>query len=279
MKRSVLLLVVVASAVVAGGLCFVAFRPQGQTEAQVSEIDPEASTARRESGVGAGSQDATSDVSTNLARANLNLRESIRRRVEEDSHMFTEPKAPALRSPSGEIDPLQCMDPKVDVCDNAANPFAASSWDEAQWMRARGFVDEQQLRAAGEWSDDELDQRYRSGDSLAVLELARRFSANEEPAAARRVLSDAVRLGNVRAAHELAAMEYGTSHEWYATPGLEWLFVARRLGDGGVTMSYVMQRYPGLQSAQIDQAMTAADRVFERLNLQAMPIQRRPGSR
>jgi hypothetical protein len=266
----------VATAIV-GGIFFVACSSEQEAGQQTTPTNVESSTAQREGNFGSAVQDPQSETPSTLAQGQSDVRESIRRRVKEDQHEFIDPKPPALRSPAGETDPLQCMDPSVDVCDNSSNPLAASSWDEAQWMRARGFVDEQQLANAGVWSDAELDQRYRNGDAAAVLELARRFSAANERAAARRVLSDAVRLGNIRAAHELAKLDYGKSYEWYATPGLEWLFVARRLGDGGVTMTYVMQRYPNTQPAQLDQAMTAADRVFERLNLQAMPTERRPG--
>ncbi len=44
-------------------------------------------------------------------------------------------------------------------------------------------------------------------------------------------------------------------------------------------MSYIIARYPNLQPAEIDQAMTVAERLSERLNLGNRVIERRPGRR
>lgn len=207
----------------------------------------------------------------------LSLRDSIRQRAEQESREFRDPVAPASRSSTGATDPLQCID--ADARCGEGDPLAASSWDEAQWMRSRGFVDQVQRNRAQGWTDSELEDRYRNGDPAAVSELARRFAQSGEELAAKKVLSDAVRGGNVFAAHELAGLDAGRSRPHYSRPGLEWLFVARRLGDGKVTMLYILERYPNLQPQEIDHAMTVAERVSERLDLPNRPVERRPGHR
>ncbi|MBT9161209.1 MAG: hypothetical protein DDT26_02513 [Dehalococcoidia bacterium] len=208
----------------------------------------------------------------------MSLRASIRENAQRASREFRDPVSPALRSPDGRIDPLQCFPLEGHQCQQS-DPMVAASWDEAQWMRSRGFLDAQQIERAKAWTDAELDDRYRNGDPSAVIELARRFEESGESLAARKVLADAVRGGNVFAAHQLASIDSGRATPHYSRPGLEWMFVARQLGDGRVTMSYIIARYPNLQPAEIDQAMTVAERLSERLNLGNRVIERRPGRR
>ncbi len=198
----------------------------------------------------------------------------IRRRVAASSRMMMLPSPPAMRSPSGEIDPLQC-ERSSSTCE-FHSPLSAMSWDEAQWMRNRGFLDAEQLAEAAGWTSAELDARAKSGEPAAVAEFARRLLENGEELQAKEVLMDGIRRGNVYAAHRLAAIDEGRSLPHYSRPGLEWLFVARRMGDTQVTMSYISGRYPGLSQSEIDSAMLFADRWSERLNLQNLQIQRRP---
>lgn len=201
-------------------------------------------------------------------------RDQIRQRVANASRKISLPAPPAMRSPSGDIDLLQCARSDAD-CDYFS-PFFASSWDEAQWMRKHGFVDEEQLKEAANWSELNLDRRLRGGDQLAVAELARRFVAEGRELEARELLKDGVRNGNIHAAHRLAAMDEGRTLPHYSRPGLEWLFIARRMGDSQANMTYIMSRYPNLQPHELDHAMLIADRHVERLGLNARPVRRRP---
>jgi|GEM_PF-4968724 len=217
-------------------------------------------------------------VSLDSSSSRAPLRDLIRESAERESREFRDPVAPALRSPTGATDPLQCA-VSVGIDCEQRGPLVAASWDEAQWMRSRGFLDEAQLETAKIWTDGELDDRYRNGDPAAVSELARRFAQSGEELAAKKVLADAVRGGNVFAAHQRAAIDAGKSAPHYSRPGLEWMFVARQLGDGRVTISYILARYPNIQPHEIDQAMTVAERLSERLNLRSRQIERRPGNR
>lgn len=205
--------------------------------------------------------------------ASVDLRGAIRRRAEEERRQFALPSDPPLRSLTGAVDPLQCTMGGVE-CDTD-DPLRAESWPESQWMREHGFIDEQQRATAQGWSDAELDSRYRSGDPAAMLELARRFSLNGEDIAARTLLQDAVSLGNVRAAHELARSESGIRSA-HSRPGLQWLFVARRMGDGKVDLTYMRSQFPDLRDGEIDHAMLVADRYSLQLGLFRRPVQPRP---
>lgn len=200
--------------------------------------------------------------------------ESIRQRVVNANKPFDLPDPPAMRSPTGEKDVLQCA-PSDSHCD-AFSPLFASSWDEAQWMRRHGFVDAAQQLAAAEWSESELDLRIKAGDPVAVAELAKRFLSKSEELEAKEVLMDGVRNGNIYAAHQLAAIDEGRTLPFYKRPGLEWLLVARRLGDAQVGMTYIMSRYPNLQPSEIDHAMLVADRRIEQFRLNGRTVERRP---
>lgn len=212
-----------------------------------------------------------------LATAERNessYRETIRRRVEHANKPFKIPAPPAMRSPTGEKDTLQCAPPDSH-CD-AFGPLSASSWDEAQWMRRHGFLDAAQALAAADWSETELDHRAQLGEPAAVAELAKRYLAKGEELEAKEVLMDGVRRGNIYAAHQLAAIDEGRTLPFYKRPGLEWLFVARRMGDAQVGMTYITSRYPNLQPSEIDHAMLVADRRVEQFRLHARPMERRP---
>lgn len=189
------------------------------------------------------------------------------------------PRPLSDRSPSGEMDPLQCEAPWEGCEPN--DPRFAASWEEAQWMRRRGFVDSKQREAALAWNDAELDERYRLGDPAAVVELARRFEVGGEYLAANLVLSDALKTGNVQAAYELLALDKPRSAgamDGYVRNGLEWVFVARRMGDGRATMSYAMSQFPNLRPDQLDMAMLAADRIAAEYRLNDAVVEYRPGT-
>lgn len=219
------------------------------------------------------SDDASGGESPSASDTSLDVRASVRRRADEERRRFSLPQNAPLRSPTGAVDPLQCVADEVGC--ESDDPMAAESWPEAQWMRERGFVDKQQLAAAQRLSDSELDSRYQAGDPAAVLELARRFSVNGEEVEARTLLRDAVSRGNVRAAHELARSE-SQIRSAHSRPGLQWLFVARRMGDGRVTLSYMRSQFPNLQDREIDHAMLVADRYSHELGLLSRPVQTRP---
>lgn len=217
--------------------------------------------------------DASGPENSSASESSLDVRASVRRRADEERRRFSLPQNAPLRSPTGAVDSLQCVADEVGC--ESDDPMAAESWPEAQWMRERGFVDEQQLAAAQRLSDSELDSRYQAGDPAAVLELARRFSVNGEEIEARTLLRDAVSRGNVRAAHELARSE-SQIRSAHSRPGLQWLFVARRMGDGRVTLSYMRSQFPNLQDREIDHAMLVADRYSHELGLLSRPVQTRP---
>jgi hypothetical protein len=186
------------------------------------------------------------------------------------------PPPPAPRSPDGTVDPLQC-DPVSPTCFAKRDPLSADSWDEAQWMRRHGFVDAAQAAAAETWSEEVLDHRLRLGDPAATMELARRLLNEQKEHEAIVLLTDAVQGGNVLAAHRLAAIDEGRRLAYNPFPGMEWLFVARRLGDGKVTLEYIRHRYPGVEFRHIDHSMVIADRLILRYGLQNRPVERRPG--
>lgn len=226
------------------------------------------------SGLGPDAAETDHDSDANLVSSSLSYRETIRRRVEDANKRFVLPKPPAMRSPSGAKDALQC-EPPGDGCD-PSSPLVARSWDEARWMRDHGFVDPSQKLAASGWSEETLDQRIRAGDPLAVAEMARRFLADGEELEAKEVLMQGVRNGNVYAAYQLAAVDEGRRLPVPMRWGLEWLFVARRMGDSQVDMSFIMSRYPDLTHAEIDHAMMAADRRTQQLGISTRSVRLRP---
>lgn len=204
----------------------------------------------------------------------ITYRELISQRVVEARKPFKLPQSPHMRSPSGEKDPLQC-EPADSDCD-LSSPHFALSWDEAQWMRRHGFLDAKQVLAVSQLSDEEIDERAQLGDPAAVSELAKRYLARGDELEAKEVLMDGIRGGNIFAAHQLAAVDEGRSLPFNKRPGLEWLLVARRMGDSQVGMSYILTRYPNLQPQEIDHAMLVADRRIEQFRLNSRVIERRP---
>lgn len=275
MHRSSILVAVPVVATLALATWFwfsVGYGPFGESESASLELlaDP-APPAGQVGGVVGGFPRSSGAVFDDGASADI--RGSIRRRVEEERRKFDLPSELPARSPTGAVDALQCIDGDLG-CD-PENPLRARSWPESQWMRERGFVDDRQQAIAERWSDAELDARYRAGDPAAVLELARRFSLNGEDIAARILLRDAVRAGNVRAAHQLAQSESGIRSA-HSRPGLQWLFVARRMGDGAVDLTYMRTQFPNLRDSEIDHAMLVADRYSQQLGLLSRPIQPRP---
>lgn len=278
MRKSVSILgLLILAASIAGLVLWPGIQTQSADEVEgAPEIEgaPLLDLTSENGGLPEGMRGSSDDLGGEATSQAISYRDAIRQRVAASSRRMNLPPPPAMRSPSGEIDPLQC-ERSSSTC-QYFSPMSAKSWDDAQWMRRHGFLDAAQLAEAERWSDAELDTRVKFGDPAAVAELARRFLENGDELYAREVLMDAVRRGNVYAAHRLAAIDNGRSFPFHTRPGLEWLLVARRMGDTEVTMTYIASQYDQLQPRELDHAMLIADRWAERLNLHSRPLQRRP---